>query len=203
VKRLACVALAACSGSAAPAHPIEQHVAPTPPKTWRFRQVELGSARRSARRTTFELVLDADRARLVENHAHAQGSFTLDTIAQAAWAADGQVIYTGTWREKEPGYYELDLTAPDVQPLHLFCRKPYIRLLARADAHRLPLDCAGKLFGDEGGAFAYAILCGGEIPEPNDDDADQLCFSEAPGVERVDVNDGCELGQVGLRLAAP
>ena len=204
MNRLLWLALAACGGAAAPAHPIEHHVAPAPPVTWRFRQVELGSSRPSATRTTFELVIDADQARLVESHEHAKGSFTLDTIDRAPWAQDGQIVYTGTRRAGGPRTFELDLTAPGVQPLHLVCREHYIRLLAPAGASRLPLDCGGRLFGDQQLTHADSLLCGGELPEAgNDDDADQLCFAAAPGIERTDVNDGCEFGQVGTRLARP
>jgi len=139
----------------------------------------------------FELVLEGDRATLVEAHSHALGSFTLDTIDRAAWLDDGKVVYTGTRKAGAPGTIELELAAPGVQPLHLVCRDHYVRIVAPAGEPRLPVDCAGRLFGDAHATYAMSLLCGGTLEEQgNDDDADQLCFAKSPGVERLDVNDG-------------
>jgi hypothetical protein len=195
--------VAACGGAPTPPQPVQNRAAAAPAATtWRFQQLALGSARASATRTTFELSFEGDRATLREHHARASGSFTLDTIDGATWVEDAATSYRGPRAQGIPSVFTLDLTAPGVQRLFLWCRDDLALLLAPAGAPRLPLDCGGHLLGNALVPVTDPIVCGAELPYPGqDDDEDRLSFAKSPGIERVDVNDGCEVGQIGLRLA--
>lgn len=197
------LAIAACG--APPARPHEPVAAPAPiaPAGWRFRVLELGSARQAAQRTAFELTFAGDAATLVETHDHAKGSFTLATVEHdAAWRVTGTLTYRGTRRDV-PGAIELDLAAAGVQPLHLRCS--YQALQVAGEGAR-PLVEAGTC-GDRGLAEpsqlvgADALVCG-EATQPagGDDDDDRLIFAAGRGLERIDEHDGC-LTVRGLRRA--
>jgi hypothetical protein len=191
------VLLAACGAAPAPSPKIEQHTEPAAASTWIYRTLGLGLQRPGAMRATFELRLAPDAATLTETYERAKGPLTIVTADRSAqWTPAHAATYRGTRREVA-GAIELDLAAPDVQPLHLRCAAKTVQVAAAG----AQLACSNN------GAFdppdltpTRALICGEAMqPAAGEDDDDRLVFGPPPGIEAVDEHDDCELR--GLRLA--
>lgn len=157
--------LAACG-----APPAATPVSPTPhemskPPSLVFRQLHVGAS--GASRTTFELALQADRARLVEIEERAPDATT--------WTRISSRTYTGTRHGTE-----LSLATDDMQPLALHCEERGVGIAARGSVHA---DCTTT----HELAHVDALVCtapgqGGSDDADGDAD-DRMVFAAPPGVE--------------------
>lgn len=206
------IAVAACGGSAPPPVLAHRALAPRTEPHGLFRRLAVGLARNVAHRTTFELVLDGDRAELVETEQRATGAFTIERAdREAPWTTTSARRYRGHRRALASGALALDLATADMQPLHLTCT-PRRVAVAAAGARRVPspdrpadYDCGDPGVWDPPTLVELAVLaCGaaGQPADDGDDDGDDLLlFAPSPGVELASENDDCIIQGAGLRVA--
>jgi hypothetical protein len=176
--RYVLVLTAACGSAPVPSKPLP----PPPPRADAplvFRQVHVIAGH--ARRTSFELTFDRDRATLVETEARAPGE-------DGPWQTVSTRSYRGTRRGSE-----LQLATDDMQPLALHCKSRSIAV-APAGAACGPLARTVQL-------DAFACTAAGQSDADTDDD-DRLVFAPLPGIEWLEGDADCARGG-GLRLASP
>jgi hypothetical protein len=225
--RILClVLLTACSAAAPVAAPVTAPVATPPvsePRLDRrlFRQLRVGQ-RPTAKRTTFELIVDGDRASLVEIEEREQRALSMaEADREARWRETARRTYRGS-AATVSGALQLALRSDGVQPLQLHCTARSVDAAA-AGAIRVPSP-GGAQEGCDRGAWSpaatlrvAALVCsaGGAAPDDDhgeaepahddhgehDDHDDRLVFARPPGLEHALVNDGCALRGGGLRIA--
>jgi len=207
--RLAVVVLLASCGAPPPRPPISHAVAPGAEQVRQFRQLMAGKLPAHAKRTTFALAFDGDRATLTETEEQAPRSLSIeDADREAAWTARSTRTYRGT-RRAAGNAIDLDLATADMQPLHLHCVDQSVQVAA-AGARRVrsPNRGADDECGDRG-VFEpaattpmRALVCSAAgQPSDDADDDDRLVFAPAPGIEWAFQNDDCALQGGGLRRA--
>jgi hypothetical protein len=201
--RIAIAILVAC-GSAVPQQP-NIHRAFEPTRV--FRRLAVDPLREVARRTTFELTADGDRAKLVETEERARGTFHALDDRGAAWTVVSTRSYRGARQVSPTGEVELDLSTADMQPLHLHC------ISKRVEVAPAGTDLVATGTFDDGcgtdtlvwrptTTLPVAVLECGPAGQPADvpvDDDDLLVFAIAPGVESATARI-CE-PRGGLRVA--
>lgn len=210
MKRILGVALvASCGAAASPAStPPVRQAAPVAAERWIFRQLRVGT-RQTAMRTTFELVIDGDRASLLESgEQDRRARLMAEADRNAQWTVVTQRMYRGT-ATVTPGALDLELASDGVQRLQLRCIPRSVDAAAPG-ALRVPSPgrAADGACGDHGTwdppatSLVRALVCdsGGADPDDEDDD-DRLVFAPPPGLEYAAVNDGCVLRGGGLRIA--
>jgi hypothetical protein len=172
--RYVLVVTAACAAAPVPSKPLPTP-APHATAALVFRQIHVIAGH--ARRTSFELTLERDRATLVETEARA-------TDANGPW----QTLSTRSYRGSRRGS-ELELATDDMQPLALHCESRSIAVTASCGSAATPRT-----------AQLDALTCtaAGQSASDTDDD-DRLVFAPAPGIEWLDVETAC----AGLRVASP
>jgi hypothetical protein len=171
-----------------------------------FRQLRVGKVP-MATRTTFELILDGERATLVEIDEQEHRALSLaDADREARWTSGTRRMYRGAVTPVA-GAVELALESEGVQPLQLHCTQHAVDA-ARAGAVRVPPPNRPPdgPCGDPGAwdppatSSIHALVCDAGVAGPDGDDDDRLVFADPPGVEYVFVNDGCVLRGGGLRI---
>jgi hypothetical protein len=180
--RIALVLLIGCG--APPARPIANpHPAGEP--TRQFRQLETGAKLGHAKRTSFSLAFDGDRATLVETEERTQAGVSLADAETATWTVRATRTYRGT-RKAVAGGVELDLAAEDMQPLHLQCAAKTVPV-ASIGARRA---AACDAFDPPGTTPVDALVCTAAGQPSDEADADdRLVFAPAPGVELASQHD--------------
>jgi hypothetical protein len=161
-----------------------------------FRQIVTGGKLGHAKRTTFELTFDGDRATLVETEERADGGLSIADADGARWTTRGRITNRGA-RKVVAGGFDLDLKSEAMQPLDLHCATKTVQV-GEIGAHR-GTTCAA--FDPSGTSPLEALVC---IPigQPTDevDDDERLVFAPAPGIELASQHDDdCTLQ--GLRRA--
>jgi hypothetical protein len=186
--RYVLVVTAACASAPVPSKPLPTP-APRVAAPLAFRQLHVIAGH--ARRTSFELTFEGDRATLVETEARA-------TDADGPW----QTVSTRAYRGSRRGS-ELQLTADDMQPLALHCESRSIRVAA-ATATLVATACGSAATWDPPARTveldAFACTAAGQSEADTDDD-DRLVFAPVPGIEWLEVDADCVRG-AGLRLAS-
>jgi hypothetical protein len=196
------VVLVAC-GPPPPRAPIAQHVAPAPAGPQIYRTLSAGLVRKAARRTTFALASDGERASIVETEEIAIDARTIDEVDRGAkWTVTSTRTYRGTRRGPD-----LDLTTDDMQPLHLHCMAQTVEVAAprarRVPSPNRPADyeCGDRGVWDPAATRRLdALVCGAPgQPADDADDDDRFVFAPAPGIELASENDDCAIHGGGLR----
>lgn len=213
---LGLVLLAACSTAAPQTAPVVAPPAGEARVDRRlFRQLRVGQ-RPTARRTTFELVVEGDRASLVEIEEREQRALSMGQAdREARWTQTGRRTYRGS-AVTVAGALQLALQSDGVQPLQLRCAARSVDA-AMAGAVRVPSPGRSEEGCDRGAwspaatVRVPALVCsaGGATPDEghgdaeheHDDHDDRLVFARPPGLEHALVNDGCALRGGGLRIA--
>src|SRR5262245_33260349 len=163
-----------------------------------------------AKRTTFSLAFDGDRATLTETEERADRSMSIEEADhETRWTVRSTRIYRGS-RKTVAGAIDLDLATPDMQPLRLHCATQTLQVAA-AGARRVPSPNRGAAYecGDRGvfeppatSPIATLVCSAAGQPAGEDaDDDDRLVFAPAPGIEWAFQNDDCALQGGGLRRA--
>jgi hypothetical protein len=217
---LGLVLLAGCSAGPPPVAPVA--AVPRPPASephverQLFRQLRVG-IRPIARRTSFELVIEGDRASLVEIEEREQRALSMaQADREARWTVTARRTYRGT-AATVAGALQLELSAEGVQPLRLRCAPRPVDV-AVAGALRVPsperpadASCDRGVWSPPTKTRVAALVCsaGGAGPDADDhehhdehdDHDDRLVFARPPGLEHAAVNDACALRGGGLRIA--
>jgi hypothetical protein len=208
MKRILGLALvAACGSVASPASaPLAQHAAPAAAQRRIFRQLRVGT-RQTATRTTFELVIDGDRAYLLESDERERRALAMaDADRDAHWTVAAQRTYRGT-ATVTSGALDLALASDGVQPLQLRCTPRSVEAAAPG-ALRVSSSTRVDHACDDRGAWAppattpvQAMVCDTGVADPDEqDDDDQLVFAALPGLEYATVHDDCVTHGGGLRI---
>ncbi len=221
---IAIAALGACAATAPPALPEQTTAAPPPPerKLYVDRTLIVDAPGSSPMREAWVLDIDGERATLVATTHVASG--TLATGSPTLARVDRQAVWkmAETHTEKGPvrrvgDHLALDLESPH-DSLFLRCWTKTIAV-ATAGAQLVPRSGSAGGCSDRATwvpatlTHVEALICG--QGEGLDDgqangidgqrgplDETLFRFARAPGVELVEVNDGCFEGK-GLRLVAP
>jgi hypothetical protein len=211
MRTLVVALIAGCGTAAAPRTASVVHDdAPAAAERWIFRQLRVGKLP-IATRTIFELVIEGDRASLIETDQREHRALSLAEADRGAhWKIVGQRTYRGT-ASNAPGALDLALAlalaSEGVQPLQLHCTPRSIDAAApgalRVPSPNRPADYA---CGDHGVwdppamTPIHAIVCDAGTGASDDDDDDRLVFARPPGLEYAAVHDDCVLQGGGLRI---
>jgi hypothetical protein len=169
-----------------------------------FRRLEVGKVRGHAVRTTF--VLDLDHATIDETDETLAKSVTVaEADGETAWETKARHRYVGARRDAKDGV-QLDLEAPDSQPLHLMCTSKRIEAAA-AHAVRVAspdrgddYECGDKgVWSPAGTSTVETLACIPAGTSVDTDDDDELVFAPGPGLEWVFQNDDCVIQGGGFR----
>lgn len=205
---LGLVLVAGCGPVAPPVSaPLTHHAPQVAAERRIFRQLRVGT-RQPATRTTFELVIDSDRASLFESDERERRALSMaDADRGAHWTVAAQRTYRGTATVMS-GALDLALASDGVQPLQLHCT-PRSVVAAAPGALRVSSSTAvDHACGDRGAwdppatTHVQALVCDSGVADADEeDDDDRLVFAAPPGLEYTTVNDDCVTHGGGLRIA--